>query len=99
MGELKRSFAIGKREKTNNAAIDYIQMIHLLGSGKWDISGTLIEWGEERIADNCLQTPLKIQAMANLIQQVTDGRIVSHSPFPREGRKENLGSVGKMKYG
>ena len=72
--------------------IDYAQRIQKLGDEKGDIEGILIEWEEVGIAYNYVQTLLKIQAMANLIQQVAEGRIVCHSSRPREGRKREHGN-------
>ena len=74
------------REKRKNyAAPDYARGIRLLRNEQGGKKGILIEWGEVGIADSSVQTLLKIQAMGSKTQKITAGRIVFHSPCPREG--------------
>ena len=50
-----------------------------MGNAKGGKQGIPIDWEEVRIADNCVQTILKIQTLTNLIHQITEGGIVRHS--------------------
>ena len=56
VGGLNRNPPSGKG-KTQNAALDYAQMIQLLGNEKVNAEGIIIESKEVRIADNCAITP------------------------------------------
>ena len=95
--ETKRNFIIHKRDKTNYAVPDYIQMIQLLENEKGGFSGNLIEWKEVRVADNCVQTILEIHALTNVAHQVTEG---NSTPLimPKRRKDENQETIEKMKY-
>ena len=49
--ELNRNFLIGKREKTNYAALDYIRRMQLLDNDRGEIEGILIACKGVRISD------------------------------------------------
>ena len=70
-----------------------------MGNGKGEVDGILIARKEVRVADNCVQTLLKIQTLANLIQQLTEGKMPRRETCSKEGRKESPESVGEMKLG
>ena len=74
--ELKRNPLIGKREIANYDLMDCIRRAQRIDNEKGDVEGIRIEWQEVGIADNCVQTLLRIQSLANTTQQVSEGKVV-----------------------
>ena len=87
-----------EKRKTNYALIDYIQMGELLGSGKGDTEGILNEWKEVRVADNCVQTLLKIQTLRIRAHQLAEGNSTPRFISNRRTQSEHRSSR-KMKLG
>ena len=71
---MERHSLTGKREWANYSVLCYIQRIQLFDCETGDVEGLLIEREEVRVADACVQTLLKIQALTSRIQQVSEGQ-------------------------
>ena len=62
---LKWSFRAENRERANYSALDYMQRFDAIEDQNGENAGVLIEWGEVRVSDNCSQTLMQIQTLAN----------------------------------
>ena len=60
--------------------MDYIQRTVLLENEKGEIKGTLIEWEEVRVADECSRILLRLQTLTNLTQAAEEGKPIQGKP-------------------
>ena len=88
-----------ENERGNFSAVDHMQRLEIVEDAAGETQGILIEWGEVRISDSCVQTPLEIQTLTNAMQKLIGGKIERRHTFPGHGRDANLELRNETRYG
>lgn len=76
-----------------------MQRLETAEDSEGETNGILVEWGEVRIADSCVQTLLKIRTLTNAMQKLLGGEIECHHTCRGDGRGANLELPNETRYG
>ena len=93
------NFLMGKRERENYAAQDYMRRLEIIEDAAWETDGVLVECKEVRMTGISSQTLLKVQTLTNAAQKLLDGKIERHRACPDRGSGANLEMLYGTGYG